>query len=122
MAQVPNYYYNSPALADIGRNLASALQPVDPDKLREREQNQFEFDYLKTKAGNEATDREGAEKSRVALGDMYGLRDHPILGADGKIDKAATERKAYELADIALAEGGDPPGVWSDGFFFPLDQ
>lgn len=26
----------------------------------------------------------------------------------------------YELADIALAEGYDPPGVWSDGAFFPL--
>jgi len=26
----------------------------------------------------------------------------------------------YELADIALAEGHDPPGIWSDGQFFPL--
>jgi hypothetical protein len=26
----------------------------------------------------------------------------------------------YELAEIALAEGADPPGVWSDGIFFPL--
>jgi uncharacterized protein len=26
----------------------------------------------------------------------------------------------YELAEIALAEGHDPPGVWSDGRFFPL--
>lgn len=26
----------------------------------------------------------------------------------------------YELAEIALAEGHDPPGVWSDGIFFPL--
>ena len=26
----------------------------------------------------------------------------------------------YELADIALAEGRDPPGVWSDGAFFRL--
>ena len=26
----------------------------------------------------------------------------------------------YELADIALAEGHDPPGIWSDGIFFPL--
>ena len=26
----------------------------------------------------------------------------------------------YELAEIALAEGADPPGVWSDGVFFPL--
>jgi hypothetical protein len=27
----------------------------------------------------------------------------------------------YELAEIALAEGHDPPGVWSGGTFFPLD-
>lgn len=26
----------------------------------------------------------------------------------------------YELAEIALAEGHDPPGVWSDDAFFPL--
>ena len=26
----------------------------------------------------------------------------------------------YELADIALVEGHNPPGVWSDGAFFPL--
>ncbi len=26
----------------------------------------------------------------------------------------------YELAEIALAEGDDPPGVWSDGAFFAL--
>lgn len=26
----------------------------------------------------------------------------------------------YELAEIALAEGHNPPGVWSDGIFFPL--
>jgi hypothetical protein len=27
----------------------------------------------------------------------------------------------YELAELALAEGDNPPGVWSDGAFFPLD-
>ena len=26
----------------------------------------------------------------------------------------------YELAEIALAEDHDPPGIWSDGTFFPL--
>lgn len=26
----------------------------------------------------------------------------------------------YELAEIAIAEGHDPPGIWSDGSFFPL--
>ena len=28
----------------------------------------------------------------------------------------------YELAEIALAEGADPPGIWSDGQFFPLGE
>ena len=27
----------------------------------------------------------------------------------------------YELAEIALEEKADPPGVWSGGHFFPLD-
>ena len=27
----------------------------------------------------------------------------------------------YELAEIALAEGHDPPGIWSEGAFFALD-
>lgn len=26
----------------------------------------------------------------------------------------------YELAEMALEEGNDPPGIWSDGCFFPL--
>ena len=26
----------------------------------------------------------------------------------------------YELAEIAIAEANDPPGIWSDGEFFPL--
>ena len=26
----------------------------------------------------------------------------------------------YELAEIALAEGHHPPGIWSSGTFFPL--
>jgi hypothetical protein len=28
----------------------------------------------------------------------------------------------YELAEIALAEGNEPPGVWSENAFFPLDS
>lgn len=28
----------------------------------------------------------------------------------------------YELAEIALVEGADPPGVWSEGCFFPLES
>jgi hypothetical protein len=28
----------------------------------------------------------------------------------------------YELAAIALAEGHDPPGIWSGGMFFALSE
>lgn len=28
----------------------------------------------------------------------------------------------YELAEAAIAEGADPPGIWSDGHFFPLAE
>ena len=28
----------------------------------------------------------------------------------------------YELADLALAEGNEPPGIWSGGAFFPLEH
>jgi uncharacterized protein len=27
----------------------------------------------------------------------------------------------YELAELALAEASDPPGIWSDGAFFAMD-
>lgn len=28
----------------------------------------------------------------------------------------------YELAELALSEGNDPPGLWSNGCFFRLDE
>ncbi|MEO7655677.1 MAG: DUF1285 domain-containing protein [Sphingomicrobium sp.] len=28
----------------------------------------------------------------------------------------------YELAEVAIAEGADPPGIWSDGAFFSLAE
>ena len=59
-------------------------------------------------------------------------RDHPLTiveGSDGPSPRVAVRHGLeaelsrpiyYELAEIALNEGGDPPGVWSDGCFFPL--
>jgi hypothetical protein len=37
------------------------------------------------------------------------------------LEAELTRAVYYELAEIALAEGADPPGVWSNGTFFPLD-
>lgn len=60
-------------------------------------------------------------------------KDHPLWVAkrpDGPSPRVAVRHGLeaelarpvyYELAEIALAEGSHPPGVWSDGSFFALD-
>jgi len=37
-------------------------------------------------------------------------------GLEARIDRALY----YEIADLALAEGEDPPAIWSNGARFPL--
>lgn len=37
------------------------------------------------------------------------------------LEAELTRAVYYELAELALAEGGDPPGIWSSGTFFPLE-
>ena len=37
-------------------------------------------------------------------------------GLEARIDRALY----YEIVDMALAEGGEPPAIWSDGARFPL--
>ncbi len=41
---------------------------------------------------------------------------HVRAGLEALINRAVF----YELADIALAEGASPPGLWSGGLFFPF--
>jgi hypothetical protein len=36
------------------------------------------------------------------------------------LEAELTRAVYYELAELALGEGSDPPGVWSSGTFFPL--
>jgi hypothetical protein len=36
------------------------------------------------------------------------------------LEAELTRSLYYELAEIALAEGHNPPGIWSEGAFFPL--
>lgn len=59
--------------------------------------------------------------------------DHPLSvvpGAHGPSPRIAVRHGLeaelsrpvyYELAELALDEGNDPPGIWSDGRFFALD-
>ena len=36
------------------------------------------------------------------------------------LEAELTRAVYYELAELALGEGSDPPGIWSSGIFFPL--
>ena len=44
----------------------------------------------------------------------------PLIAVRGGLEAILARPVYYELAEIALAEGGDPAGVWSGGQFFPL--
>lgn len=44
----------------------------------------------------------------------------PYLSVRGGLDARLSRPVYYSLADIALQEGADPPGVWSCGTFFPF--
>lgn len=45
----------------------------------------------------------------------------PYLHVRGGLDALVARPVYYELAEIALANGSAPPGVWSDGAFFALE-
>jgi hypothetical protein len=83
---------------------------------------------------SEGAGRERRIALRLDSGDALIVgEDHPLWvvdGPDGPSPRVAVRHGLeaelarpiyYELAEIALAEGGDPPGVWSDGRFFALD-
>ncbi|MCL6684226.1 DUF1285 domain-containing protein [Sphingomonas alba] len=59
----------------------------------------------------------------VILGAAHPLRmidETPRIEVRNGLEAIVARPLYYELADIALAEGHQPPGIWSDGCFFPL--
>jgi len=46
---------------------------------------------------------------------------HPYLHVRGGLDALVARTVYYELAELALEEDASPPGLWSDGVFFPLE-
>lgn len=46
----------------------------------------------------------------------------PYLHVRGNLHALVNRATFYRLADLALAEGAEPPGLWSDGAFFPFMQ
>ena len=60
----------------------------------------------------------GAEHPLRIIEDENG--PSPRLAVRHGLEAELTRAIYYELAEIALAEGHEPPGVWSSGVFFPL--
>jgi uncharacterized protein len=100
------------------------------------EKLEIEVEATAFRAVEMQTEREG-ECRRIAFkldsGDAVMLgTDHPLRVIDTErgpsprilvrhgLEAELTRALYYELAEIALAEGHEPPGVWSDGAFFPL--
>jgi hypothetical protein len=46
---------------------------------------------------------------------------HPYLEVRRGLDALVVRPVYYELAELALAQGDDPPGLWSDGAFFAIE-
>ncbi len=46
----------------------------------------------------------------------------PRVLVRGGLEAELSRPLYYELAEIALAEANDPPGIWSDGAFFALAE
>lgn len=45
---------------------------------------------------------------------------HPYLHVRRGLEALVARSVYYELAALALDNGSDPPGIWSDGAFFPM--
>ena len=46
----------------------------------------------------------------------------PYLHVRGGLEALVARSVFYELVELALGDGGDPIGVWSDGMFFAVGQ
>jgi len=51
---------------------------------------------------------------------LHMVDGRPYLTVRGGLEAVVARPVFYELAELALAEGEGPPGLWSDGIFFPL--
>lgn len=90
------------------------------------------FRAIEMQSEGEGTDRRIAFKldsgDAVILGPDHPLRivedEHgpsPRLLVRHGLEAELSRPVYYELAELALAEGNDPPGIWSGGVFFRLE-
>jgi hypothetical protein len=52
--------------------------------------------------------------------ELHLIDGRPYLTVRAGLQAAIARPVYYELAELALAEGNEPPGLWSDGAFFSL--
>lgn len=62
----------------------------------------------------------GAQHPLRLVDERHGLS--PRVAVRHGLEAELSRPIYYELAEIALAEAAEPPGIWSDGCFFPLAQ
>ena len=106
---------------------------VTPAEKLEIDVEATAFRAIEMQSEGHGTDRKIAFKldsGDVVIADAQ----HPLEIVDGaqgpspRVDvrhglQAELSRSVYyELAEIALAEGNEPPGVWSGGTFFPFES
>lgn len=53
---------------------------------------------------------------------LHLIGGRPYLTVRGGLEAALTRPVYYELAELALEEAANPPGLWSDGMFFLMDE
>ncbi len=89
--------------------------------------------FIAVEVKSEGSGRDRKLAFRLNTGDLvvadaqYALRfeEHdgeprPYLHVRAGLEALVARPVFYELAEMALSEGGDPAGVWSKGQFFPM--
>jgi hypothetical protein len=90
--------------------------------------------FVAVELKSEGTGRERSLAFRLNTGDLvvagpdHPLRfqagddgPHPYVTVRGGLEALIARPVYYELAELALAEGAEPLGLWSGGAFFPMD-
>ncbi len=105
---------------------------VTPVEKLDIEVEDAPFTAVELKSEGEGTERSLAFRLNtgdvVVAGPGHPLRfaergdgPHPYLLVRRGLEALVARSVYYELAEIALAEGADPAGLWSNGAFFALE-
>lgn len=105
MSFTPNYYYQSPFIADAARNLSEALKPPDKEKQLALQQAQWQQQREQVLAQQHDTDREDAQAADAALAEL-GSMEPAVNPVTGKTDEEQTDKNARAIAQRVLDKGG----------------